>query len=202
MFPSLLTCLDNFAHVPHWPNLENIAERRRRMLRHELHSMIHVPRLKDENAAELFLGFRVGAVGDCNLALLPIQGQGSFRPLKRFATTPIAVGAKMFVVFKAFVEHGVPLSLAHGVEFGFVVVPETDVFHCCSPDSGAMAGLFTCFRRVLVPEPDRKEARAPRREHRRRWQPSSPKQVPHPDRRLPVSRIRPCAPWFRCTARR
>jgi hypothetical protein len=30
------------------------------MLRHELYSMIHVPRLKDENAAELFLGFRIG----------------------------------------------------------------------------------------------------------------------------------------------
>jgi hypothetical protein len=29
------------------------------MLRHELHSMIHVPRLKDENTAELFLGFRM-----------------------------------------------------------------------------------------------------------------------------------------------
>jgi len=35
----------------------NVAIRQRRMLRHELYSMIHVPRLKDENAAELFLGF-------------------------------------------------------------------------------------------------------------------------------------------------
>ena len=32
------------------------------MLRHELYCMIHVPRLKDGNAAELFLGFRMGAV--------------------------------------------------------------------------------------------------------------------------------------------
>ena len=30
------------------------------MLRHELLCMIHIPCLKDENAAELFLGFRLG----------------------------------------------------------------------------------------------------------------------------------------------
>jgi hypothetical protein len=53
---SLLTCLHDFVHVPRWPNLENVAVRQRRMLRHQLYSMIHVPRLKDENAAELFLG--------------------------------------------------------------------------------------------------------------------------------------------------
>jgi len=28
------------------------------MLRHELYGMIHIPRLKDENTADLFLGFR------------------------------------------------------------------------------------------------------------------------------------------------
>ena len=39
------------------------------MLRHELYSMIHVPRLKDENAAELFLGFRIGTVRSCDFAL-------------------------------------------------------------------------------------------------------------------------------------
>src|SRR5215469_15744255 len=50
--PSLLTCLQDFVHVPRWPNLENVAIRQRRMLADELYSMIHVPRLKDENAAE------------------------------------------------------------------------------------------------------------------------------------------------------
>src|SRR5262249_51443980 len=128
--PSLLTCLHDFAHVPRWPNLENIAVRHSRMLRHELHSMIHVPCLKDEKAAELFLGFRIGTVGGCNLAVLPIQGQRCFRTLKRFATTPMPVGAKMVVVFKAFVEHGVPLGLTRAIKFAFVVVSETDVFHC------------------------------------------------------------------------
>jgi hypothetical protein len=36
--------------------------------------MIHVPRLKDENTAELFFGFGIRAVGRCHLAVLPIQG--------------------------------------------------------------------------------------------------------------------------------
>src|SRR6516164_8281907 len=74
--------------------------------------MIHVPRLKDKNAAKLFLGFRVGTIGSCHFAVLPIQGQGGFRALKRFATTPVPAGAKM------------------------VVVSQTDVFHCSSPHSG------------------------------------------------------------------
>jgi hypothetical protein len=97
----LLTCLHDFVHVPRWPNLENVAIRQRRMLRHELYSMIHVPRLKDENAAELFLGFRLGTVSSCHFAVLPIQGQGGFLRLKRFSTSPVPVGAKMVVVFKA-----------------------------------------------------------------------------------------------------
>ena len=75
------------------------------MVRHELYSMIHVPRLKDKNAAELFLGFRIGTVGRCNFAVLPIQGQGGFRRLKRFSTSPMPVGAKIVVLVKAFSRH-------------------------------------------------------------------------------------------------
>ena len=45
------------------------------MLRHELGSMIHVPRLKDEKAAELFLGFRVGAVRCRDFANLRVLGK-------------------------------------------------------------------------------------------------------------------------------
>src|SRR5215475_6143970 len=93
--PSLLTCLNHFVHVRRWPNLENAAVLQGRMLRHELYSMIHVLRLKDENAAELFLGFRIGTVRRCDFAVLPIQGQGGFRRLKRFSTSPMPVGAKM-----------------------------------------------------------------------------------------------------------
>src|SRR6266851_9744722 len=134
--PPLLACLDDFAHVPGWPNLENVAIRHRRMLRHELYRMIHVPRLKDENAAELFLGFRVGTVGGCHFAVLPVQGQGGFRRLKRFSTSPVPVGAKMVVVFKAYVEHGVLLALSHAIKFVFIVVSQTDVFHYSSPPGG------------------------------------------------------------------
>src|SRR5215472_3548083 len=83
----LLTFPHDFIHVPRWPNLENVAVLQGRMLADELYSMIHVPRLKDENAAGLFLGFRIGAVGRCHFAVLPRQGQGGFRTLKRFATT-------------------------------------------------------------------------------------------------------------------
>ena len=41
------------------------------MLRHELNGMIHVPCLKHEDAAELFLGFRRGTVGGRDFAALP-----------------------------------------------------------------------------------------------------------------------------------
>src|SRR5215469_4953959 len=36
--PSLLACLDDFVHVPRWPNLEDVAIRQRRMLADELYS--------------------------------------------------------------------------------------------------------------------------------------------------------------------
>src|SRR5215470_19782795 len=127
--PALLTCLHQFIHVRRGPNLENVAIRQRRMLADELHSMIHVPRLKDENAAELFLGFPIGTVGGCHFAVLPRQGQGGFRALKRFATAPVPIGAKMIVVVKACIEHSVSLALSHAIEFAFVIVPQTDVFH-------------------------------------------------------------------------
>jgi hypothetical protein len=42
--PSLLTCLQHFVQVRRWPNLENAAALQGRMRRHELYSMIHIPR--------------------------------------------------------------------------------------------------------------------------------------------------------------
>jgi hypothetical protein len=109
------------------------------MLRHELYSMIHVPRLKHANAAELLLGFRIGTVGRRDFAVLPRQGQGGFRRLKRLSSR-MPVGAKMVVVFKACIEHGVSLALSHAIEFAFVVVSETDVFHGSSPPSSLLGG--------------------------------------------------------------
>src|SRR5580700_199170 len=130
---SLLACLYDFIHVPRWPNLENVAIRQSRMLADELYSMIQVSRLEHENAAELFFGFGIGAVGRCHFAVLPREGQGGFRRLKRFSTGPVPAGAKMVVIFKACIEHGVSLALSHAIEFAFVVVAKTDVFHCSSP---------------------------------------------------------------------
>src|SRR5215813_13941096 len=131
--PALLTCLHQFVHVRRGPNLENVAVLQGRMLRNELYSMIHVPRLEDENTAELFLGFRVGTVGGCHFAVLPVNGQRGFRRLERFSASPMPVGAKMVIVIKACVEHGVLFSRGHALEFAFVVVSETHVFHGSSP---------------------------------------------------------------------
>src|SRR5262249_27139224 len=197
------------------------------MLADELYSVIHVPCLKDENAAELFLGFRVGTVGGCHFAVLPVNGQRGFRRLERFSASPVPVGAKMVIVIKACVEHGVLFSRGHALEFAFVVVPETDVFHCSSPlpssqggsrqqsvaparssrhcgscSEAAMERLFTCFRRVLVSEPGGKESRAPHPTHGRRRRPCAPTPAPRPYQRLQVSRNRLCALWSRWTARR
>src|ERR1700757_3728878 len=127
--PSPLALSHESAYIRRWPNLENAAVFQGGMLRNELYSMIHVPRLKDENAAELFLGFRIGTVRSYDFAVLPIQGQGGFRRLERFSTSPMPVGAKMVVVFKASIEHRVSLGLSHAIKLAFIVVSETDVFH-------------------------------------------------------------------------
>src|SRR5579884_27446 len=129
---SLLTCLHEFVQVRRWPNLENVAVRQGWMLRHELHSVVHVSRLKDENAAELFLGLGVGAVRRCHFAVLPTQGDGGLLRLQRFSTIPVSVGAKTVVVGKAGVEHRVSLIFSHAIEFAFIEVSETDVFHWVS----------------------------------------------------------------------
>src|ERR1700694_3585746 len=66
--------------------------------------MIEVSRLKDLNAAELFLGFRIGAVSGRDFAVLPVQGQRGLRRLKRYFGDKMSIGAQMVVVLKAFVE--------------------------------------------------------------------------------------------------
>src|SRR5215213_11853387 len=91
--------------------------------------MIEVSRLKDENATELFLGFRIGAVGRRDFAVFPIQGQRGLRRLKRYFGNKVFVGAQMVVVLKAFVEHCVSLVVSHPFEFSWLEVPQTEVFH-------------------------------------------------------------------------
>src|ERR1700752_311767 len=91
--------------------------------------MIEVSCLKDENAAELFLGFRIWAVSRRDFAVFPVQGQRGLRRLKRYFGNQMSVGAQMVVVLKAFVEYCVSLVLAHPFELSWLDVSQTDVFH-------------------------------------------------------------------------
>jgi hypothetical protein len=82
---ALLAFLHDFVHVSDRSNLEDVAVGQSRMAADELYGVIHVARLKDENAAELFFGFDAGAVGGCDFAVLPGQGKGGLRPLNGFS---------------------------------------------------------------------------------------------------------------------
>ena len=91
--------------------------------------MIEVSRLKNLNAADLFLGFRIGTVGRGDLAVFPVQGQRGLRRLKRYFGDKMSVGAQMVVLLKAFVERCVSLGFSHPFEFSWLDVSQTDVFH-------------------------------------------------------------------------
>src|SRR5271165_1823238 len=106
--------------------------------------MIEVSRLKNLNAADLFLGLRIGAVGRRDFAVLPLQGQRRLRRLKRYFGNQMSVGAQMVVVLKALVEHRVSLVLAHPFDFSWLEVSQTDVFHCSPPRSSG-TGLINKF---------------------------------------------------------
>src|SRR5258705_1890821 len=97
--------------------------------------MIEVSRLKHLNAAKLFLGFRVGAIGRRDFAVFPVQAQRGLRRLQRYFGNKMSVGAQMVVVFKAFVERFVSLVFGHPCEFSWLEVSQADVFHCSSPPS-------------------------------------------------------------------
>src|SRR5712692_7937916 len=99
--------------------------------------MIEVSRLKDLNAAKLFLGFRIGAISRRDFAVFPVQGQRGLRRLKRYFGDKMSVGTQMVVVLKAFVERRVSLVLGHLFEFSWLDVSQTDVFHCSSPLGGS-----------------------------------------------------------------
>src|SRR6266550_4354314 len=91
--------------------------------------MIEVSRLKDLNAAKLFLGFRIGAISRRDFAVFPVQGQRGLRRLKSYFGDKMSVGAQMVVVLKAFVERCVSLVLGHPFEFSWRDVSQADVFH-------------------------------------------------------------------------
>src|SRR5678815_2023565 len=94
--------------------------------------MIEVSRFNNVNAAELFLGLRIGAISRCDFAVFPVQGHGGLRRLKRYFGNKMSVGAQMVVVLKAFVVHCVSLVLGHSFECSWLEVSQTDVFHCSS----------------------------------------------------------------------
>src|SRR6266513_2165916 len=91
--------------------------------------MIEVLRLKDLDAAKLFLGLRIGAVSRRDFAVFPVQGQRGLRRLKRYFGDKMSVGTQMVVVLKALVEGCVSLVLGHPFEFSWLDVSQTDVFH-------------------------------------------------------------------------
>src|SRR5262249_29395605 len=116
------------------------------MLRDKLNGMIEVSRLKDEKAGELFLGFRIGAVGRRDFAVFPVQGHGGLRRLKRYFGSNMSVGAQTVVILKAFVEHCVLLVLGHPFEFSWLHVSQTNVFHpflLVSCDSESRSSSFS-----------------------------------------------------------
>src|SRR3954471_13182257 len=131
--PPLLALLYYLAHVRGGPYLEDVAVLQGRMLRHELCGVVQIASFKDENATELHLGFCIGTVRSRDFAVLPVQSQGGLRRLKGFSTSPVTAGAKMVVIFKSCVEHGVSLAVSHAIEFAFVVVAKTEIFHCSFP---------------------------------------------------------------------
>src|SRR5258707_9724913 len=118
--------------------------------------MIEISRLKDLNAAKLFLGFRIGAIRRCDFAVFPVQGQRGLRRLKSYFADKMSVGAQMVVVLKAFVEHRVSLVLGHPFEFSWLEVSQTDVFHCSSPRSSPWggSGQHSLARRLVHPNDD------------------------------------------------
>src|SRR5229473_2373444 len=113
--------------------------------------MIEVSRLKDLNAAKLFLGFRIGAIRRRDFAVFPVQGQRRLRRLKRYFGDKMSVGAQMVVVLKACVERCVSLVLGHPFEFSWLDVSQTDVFHpflLVSCDSESHSSSF-CYQIVV-----------------------------------------------------
>src|SRR5882724_5309095 len=112
--------------------------------------MMEVSRLKDLNAAKLFLGFRIGAISRRDFAVFPVQGQRGLGRLKGYFGDKMSVGTQMVVVLKAFVERRVSLVLGHPFEFSWLDVAQTYVFHCFYPRSCSLGGGQHAQRRKFL----------------------------------------------------
>jgi len=111
--------------------------------------MIKVSRLKDLNAAKLFLGFRIGAVSRRDFAVFPVQGQGSLRRVKRDFGDKMSVGAQMVVVLKAFVERCVSLVLDHVFECSWLHVTKQMYFIVLFHSVGANSPVVADFSVIV-----------------------------------------------------
>jgi hypothetical protein len=130
LLSSMLALLDDFGQVRNRPYLDRSKSILKAWkLGDKLNGMIEISRLKDLNAADLFLGFRVGAVGCRDFAIFPVQGYCGLRRLKAIFGKEMAIGAQMIVVLKAFIEHCVSLVHGHPFEFSWLDVSQTDVSH-------------------------------------------------------------------------
>src|SRR5437660_10704758 len=125
--------------------------------------MIEISRLKDLNAAKLFLGFRIGTISRRDRAVFPAQGQRGLRRLKRYFGDKMSVGVQMVVVLKAFIERCVSLVLGHPFEFSWLDVSQADVFHPFPLVSGDSLFPMTqsrssslCYQIVLRETEDRR----------------------------------------------
>src|SRR6267378_7780718 len=97
--PSPLALLYDFAQIRNRPYLNRPKSILKAwLLRDKLNGMIEVSRLKDVNAAELFLGFQIRAVGRRDFAVFPVQRHSGLRRLKRYFGNNMSVGAQMVVV--------------------------------------------------------------------------------------------------------
>jgi hypothetical protein len=135
--PSLLAWFQHFVQVCSQPYLDRSEPiLKAGKFRDKLNGVIEVSRLKNEKAAELFLGFCIGSVGGRDFAVFPVQGHCGLRRLESEFSNNLSVGAQMVIVAEAFVEHGVSLVLRHVFECPWLDVSQTDVFHlrtCAQP---------------------------------------------------------------------
>ena len=99
------------------------------MLRQKLNGMIHVPRLKHTNAAELLLGFHIRDRRSSRLSRSSNTGSKRFQeaaePLRRQSVRWRANSRRTQSIRR----HCVSLVLGHGRVFCRLVVSQTDVFH-------------------------------------------------------------------------
>src|SRR5262249_31014156 len=115
---------------------------------------------------------------------------------------------------KAFVKHGVSLGLAQALEFVFIVVSQTHVFHCSSPLASSLGSQQHLLADSLIPSsrrcvfrsrsgptiplppsgPAQKRSGAPRPTRGKRRNPCAPTRLPRQGQQPPGSKNRLCAP--------